>query len=393
MFMLLWAGQSLALLSDAFYIMALVTMLYAATGTAMAAALVPIVRVAALFTGGVLAPVALGRYPLLAVMRLAQAAQWLFLLLATVLSVTDLAIAWLLVPLALSSLADGWIAPARQSLVPRLVPSPLLVRANGWLAATDQGAQLAGWAAGGALVALMGGERLLWFSLVLQGISSASAFLLREDSKGTTDATSVRGWAASIALGWKTIIASRGLRTVAVSDFVEGSAGGVWAGAIMLAFVRERLGRGEDWWGYLNAAYLVGTLAGSMLVLASASRIERSASAVIVWSAAAAGLCTAAFGLSANPWIAASLCLVLGPPTQAMEISKRTLVQRASEAETLPAVLSASGCVAYASFGLSVLAMGAVSDRFGAVIAYGLASVLLLFSALYSFLNRSALRL
>lgn len=398
-FTLLWAGQALALLGDAFYVMALVTVIYGSTGDAAAAALVPAVRVAALFVGGALAPIGLARLPLLRFLKLAQLYQCLWLALAAVLAAGHASPAWLLVPLALSSLADGCIALARQALVPVVVPRERLVAANGLMAVADQTAQFAGWASGGLLAAFMGGAGLLWWSLGLQACSAASVYLLGRDAEpaaaaaGGTAGAGLRAWGADMRRGWAAILASPPLRTLAACDLADGLAGGVWAGAIMLAFVQDRLGQGEAWWGYLNAAYLVGATAGGLAALTLSARVERSLPAVAAAGAALSALLTAGFGAASEPWLAALLCGLLGLPWQAMEIARRSLVQRATPAALLPVVLSALGSVKYVSFGLSVLALGALSDAAGASSAYMAAAGLLALSALYCRSRRSALLL
>jgi hypothetical protein len=42
----------------------------------------------------------------------------------------------------------------------------------------------------------------------------------------------------------------------------------------MLPFVTHVLKKGEAWWGYLNAAYMLGSITGGAVMLALASRLQ-----------------------------------------------------------------------------------------------------------------------
>ena len=45
----------------------------------------------------------------------------------------------------------------------------------------------------------------------------------------------------------------------------ETFAGTIWIGAITMAYVTTVLHKGEEWWGYINTSYYVGTLIGGLL--------------------------------------------------------------------------------------------------------------------------------
>ncbi len=60
-----------------------------------------------------------------------------------------------------------------------------------------------------------------------------------------------------------------------IVDIIEGIASGIWIGGITLAFVREVLHKGENWWGYINTSYYLGTILSSSVLIIISSIIRR----------------------------------------------------------------------------------------------------------------------
>ena len=169
LFRILWASQSLSNLADALYLLAIVTMVYKLTGSALFAALVPLCRVAGQLICGVLAPLIMDRFPLTGLIKLSQLLQViLFAILAAVsLHMNTEKIPFILVIIGLLSLTDGITTPVRNSLIPMYSGPNQLLRANGIMSTTDQTVMMVGWAAGGVLVAWIGSQALLGWTLVM----------------------------------------------------------------------------------------------------------------------------------------------------------------------------------------------------------------------------------
>jgi len=71
----------------------------------------------------------------------------------------------------------------------------------------------------------------------------------------------------------------------------------------------------------------------------------------------------------------------MGPPTEWKEIAKNTLIQSSASPKDLPLILAAINTVRYTAFGLSVLGMGWITDRFSVQYTYLIAAGLTLLSA------------
>lgn len=76
--------------------------------------------------------------------------------------------------------------------------------------------------------------------------------------------------------GWKLLFQNPSLRTVTYMDLIETFAGTIWIGAITMAYVTTILHKGEEWWGYINTSYYVGTLIGGLLAWKMSSYIQNN---------------------------------------------------------------------------------------------------------------------
>ncbi|MDQ0891398.1 putative MFS family arabinose efflux permease [Paenibacillus sp. V4I9] len=267
-------------------------------------------------------------------------------------------------------------------MVPRLVDPARLVKANSLLSTTDQTVQMAGWAVGGVVVALLGWQNTLWLSLVLILISTVSLWWVKGDTvveKGNDKKVSSL---ESMKTGWSTIWRTPTLRIVMMMDVIEGIANGVWAGAISLVYVNEVLHRGTDWFGFINASYFIGTISGGLLVIALSRWVEPRLIVSMIAGSLIFSLMTLGYALTSLPTVALILCMLMGPAYQLRDIAQRTIFQTNVAVSELPKVFAAQGSIIAVTFGVSVLIMGLITDLFGVRIAYLAAAGLFALSAL-----------
>lgn len=181
------------------------------------------------------------------------------------------------------------------------------------------------------------------------------------------------------------------LRVVTTMDVIESIANGVWVAAILLIYVEDVLGKGSDWFGFLNAAYFAGTISGGLLVMLFSGRIEgRLITAMITGSLAIAAM-TFLFALTSSPPLALLLCVLMGPAFQMRDISQRTIFQTRVGAAELASVYAAQGTLLSVAFGVSVMVMGLISDLFGIRVTYLTAGGLFLLSGLLALRLRRTL--
>lgn len=378
-FRALVAGQAAANFGDALAVVSVVTLVYRATGSAAFAALYPLVRVVAGAAAGLIFPAVAARMRLQTVLIAAQGGQVLFLasLAATaVLAAPHPAVLarWYALTFAAAFL-DGWTTPARNALVPRLVEETKLVQANSVLATVDQMVLLVGWLAGGVLVAQLGAVAVLWGAVALYAGATLALFGVREPQERSAAPPSTPKPHRAAKAGWTALWHVPTLRLVTAMDVAEHAVYGVWIGALLLVYVEQALGRGAEWWGYLNAGYYAGTILGGLLVWRAARWVERRLFESMIAGSALVGLLTLGFAVTSVPAVALTLCLLMGPAFQLRDVAQRTLVQRSVDAHLLPAVLAAHGILMNAAFAVSVAGMGLVADILGIRGAYGVAAL------------------
>jgi MFS family permease len=379
-FLFLWLSQSLANLGDVFYTVALVTLVYKVTQNVTFTALVPFFVYTAQLISGLLAPLLLDRMPLQRILLYFQLGKSLILILLCLLTASAVAtqhFALLFLFIFLTSFLDGWTTPARNALVPRLVSEKHLIKANSMLATTDQTVQFIGWASGGLLVAALGSVHVLWSTLVLFLFATVLTLPIRDRTKCHREKNEPGSKLDSIRVGWLTIWQTPPLRVILFMDVLEGIAEAVWMGAILLAFVQEALQLKEQWWGFINASYLVGTIAGSLIVLLFSKWINRRLTMALLISSTCYGMFILIFGMSQSPWGALLCSLLMGPVYQMRDIAQRTISQQNVSLELLPKVLSAQNTLNYATYMISILLMGLIAETLGVRAVYLTASGLL----------------
>jgi len=383
-FQLLWISQSIANLGDSLYILAIVTLIYNITGSAAFAGLFPILRVCAQAISGLAAPLLMDRLRLDSLLWMSEMGQTICFGVMCVLY-NILPSQWL-VPTVLFlvfaiSILHGWGTPARNALVPRLVPSDLLVKANSLLATSDQIVLLIGWSLGGILVAGLGIIQVLGITAMMMFLSTLALFFVKDSSViFPSNQEKQKQW-DRMKEGWRTIWASPVLRTLSFMEIINGIGESIWAGSIILVFVKEVLNKGENWWGFINASNFAGTILGGILIWMMSKKIENRMMFSIFIGSLSIGVFTMAFAFSNNPWFALGMALLIGPPYQLRSVAQRTLLQSHASKESLPKVLAAFGTILFVTYGFSVLLMGWMVDHLGARLVYILTAGLFVFSA------------
>lgn len=168
-FRFLWIGQSMANLGDIFYIVGLISILYASTESPFVLALVPFLNMMGRFSSGMISPLLLNRYPLKTLLVYSQVSKTLLLCLLALILVFHMTLSILVIVSFVFAIAflDGWAAPASQAMLPRLVPENELVKANSVFSIIYETVNLGGWALGGLLVAFLSGQNVILMTVAL----------------------------------------------------------------------------------------------------------------------------------------------------------------------------------------------------------------------------------
>lgn len=406
-FYFLWTTQTAANAADVLYIMALTVLVLDQTNSLVSAALMPLMRSGAQMLSSLIAPLLINRFKLPSLLLLSQTGQFLlFLCLAVYLQLNGehSSLLFVFALVFVMSFLDGWTTPARNALIPRLITNEQgLLKANSLISISDQVVQFAGWGLSGVIVAVMGPSPTLLLTAAIYGLAAAFTLGVREpadsasvqhQSEGSPDNQAVPAASRwhTLTEGWKMIWTMPRLRMLTFMDIIDMLGGSVWVGAFTLAFVQVALGQGEEWWGFINAAYFAGTVSGGVLVLALARTIGNRYLAAMLVGMAGYGVLTVLYALNTSPYIALILVLLMGPFAELSIINRRTLIQRSVAKLMLPKVLSAQASLLHLVFCISLLVMAGLAETFGIVNLYLLAAILTLLALFTGLIGRKTFR-
>jgi MFS family permease len=303
-FTLLWLGSFVSEAGSQMHVIAVSWQVYQLTGDPLAlggigvARIVPLVLLA--LGSGVLAD-ALDRRKLMLFSQIAM------MLCTAALALTSsagiISIWWIYGLTALASAARTLGLPARQAIVPSLVPreqlpAALSLNIISWQAATIMGPMIAGF-----IIAGLGVSWIYWIDTASFIAVIAALLLMRAGAiVGERRAVNLRAALEGLAfvrrntLVWSTMLL----------DFLATFFGS--ATVLLPLFATDLLRAGPQELGFLYAAPSIGAvLASTFLSLKGPLRRQGP---LLLWAVACYGLCTAVFGLSSSFWL--SLAMLIG---------------------------------------------------------------------------------
>ncbi len=260
-------------------------------------------------------------------MLITQTGGALVALWLAVLTFHGLTVVWPLYLLAALGAAVGaFDLPARQALLPMLVPRDHLPNAISLNAIMIQIASVVGPSVGGLLIASFG---LAWMYLA-NAVSFACvivALLLMRDVRDRPAEADAGQKAVSVhaALeGVRFVFQSPLIRSTMLLDFVATFFAS--ATALLPIFAQDILNVGPRGFGWLYAAPAVGSLLASVAMVPLTERINRRGR-TLLWAVAGHGVATAIFGLSRTFWLTFA-CLALTGATDTVSTVIRSVVRQ-----------------------------------------------------------------
>jgi len=371
---LLWIGQLISMAGSMMQGAAVlwhVSLLAGEGHKAIALGIVGLVRVVPIVVfsmlGGVVAD-ALDRR------RLMLVTQTLMTACATVLAVLTfrgLSVSWPVYLLTgLSAAAAAFDAPARQSLMPTLVPRALLPNALSLYSMMFQVASVVGPALGGMVIASwsVGGVYAL---IAASFLAVIVALLLMRDlppraAPGSDGAAAPAiSWAAA-AEGLHFVFGTPLLRSSMLLDFFATFFSS--ATALLPIFAQDILHVGARGYGWLYAAPAAGALLTSAIMVRVVDWIERRGE-VLIGAVAIYGLATVAFGFSRVFWFS-FLCLAITGAADTVSTTFRNLIRQLETPDRLRGRMMGVNMVFFIGGPqLGELEAGLVANWLGAVVS------------------------
>ncbi|MGD7022815.1 MFS transporter [Rossellomorea vietnamensis] len=383
-FRYLWIGQALANGGDVLFIVAVIAAVFNITESALMMSIIPVVITFSRFISSVIAPLILDRFHLKNLLFYSQCFKTALLVVLSLLlflKTGNLLAVFLLV--CCVAFLDGWALPARNAFVPSIVRREDLMGANGFLSTVDQAVQFSAWAFGGILVAFAGVEWTLVLTSFLFLASSLMMFSLPLNSAGIPMKQEKElSFAAKMAEGWGDIWRSSRLRNIFFIYAIESAATVVWIAAILYIYVDQQLGRGEEWWGFINGAFFIGLIAAGVLLLKThrffSGDIYRWLPVALLFTSMA----TLFFGLTSIALLSLIFSVVFGFFDGMKVILLQTAVQHSVSPERLGKVFAAQGAVTTLIFGLFSLGAGFFTEQFGIESVFIVSAILLLLAVI-----------
>ena len=266
---------------------------------------------------------------------------------------------------AVGAAAGAFDAPARQALVPALVPREDLANAISLNTVMVQVAQVGGPALGGVLIAL---TNVGWayvfnaisFLVVVVALSMMRNVPKTERGKGHAgDEMSIK----AAREGLRFVFRSPMIRSTMLLDFFATFFAS--ATALLPIFAQDILHVGPRGYGWLYAAPAVGASLGSLVMVRAVDDIDWRGR-VLVWAVLAYGLSTVVFGFSRVFWLS-FLCLALSGASDAVSMVIRNLVRQLDTPDELRGRMTGINMVFFMGGPqLGELEAGAVANWLGA---------------------------
>jgi MFS family permease len=322
-FRLLWIGEAVSALGDQFALIALPWLALVLTGSALALggvlAVMAIPRAVLMLVGGV----SVDRLSPRRVMLLSNAVRFVALAMLGSIVLAGAAELWMLYVFALVfGIADAFFFPAQTSIVPELVESDQLQRANGIVQGTAQATVLLGPGLAGVVIASLGSSgadpaaagtagiaAALLIDAVTFIVSLVSLWLIRPRAHAERPPSSMLD---DMRAGFAYVLKSPGLRVLVVLSLAANLliVGPFEVGIPVLAY--SRLPEGAAAFGVLMAAFGGGSLGGLVLASVLPAPSPSRFAVVVIGATALAGASLVGLPFVRSTALAAALIAISG---------------------------------------------------------------------------------
>ena len=368
-FRLIWAGLLVSFTGSMMQNAALlwhVSLLVPPERKGLALGLVGLVRIVPVIVFSMIAGVVADVWDRRKLMLVTQTAAALVALALAGIAFANVRHLWLIYLLAAAGSAVGaFDLPARNALVPTLVPREHLPNAISLNTIMFQTAAVAGPSLGGILIAVSNVGSAYVANAISFGFVVAALLLMRDlperqpPAPGSRDEVS---WHAALE-GLRFVFGAPLIRSTMLLDFFATFFSS--AMALLPIFAQDILSIGARGYGWLYAAPAVGAVAMSVIMVPMTERIRRRGP-TLLWAVIGYGAATAVFGLSRSFWLT-FLCLAMTGATDTVSMIIRNVIRQLETPDRLRGRMTGVNMVFFMGGPqLGELEAGAVANWFGA---------------------------
>jgi ENTS family enterobactin (siderophore) exporter len=282
--------------------------------------------------------------------------------------------------------AGVFFEPAKLAILPEIVTPGRLLRANSLFSTSENLTEILGWAVAGLLLASVNTSVAFRLDAVTFAVSAAALLLMRYRApvRAAADHTVSAFW-AELREGFRFLARDRGLRanTVMIVVCVAGLGA---AYPLTFLFAIDVLDGGAGAFGALEAAVGAGFLAGSLALVALASRVHKGRAMIV--GLAVMGVCLALVAAAESVWVAAVPLAVFGTANAIVLIAVDTYLQQVVPHGMRGRVLGTRFTITQGTYALSVLVGGALAAVVDVRILFIVAGAIVAVSSLVGLLTR-----
>jgi MFS family permease len=224
---------------------------------------------------------------------------------------------------AATSAAGAFDAPARQALIPNLVPRDDLPNALALNTIVFQFASVAGPSLAGLTIGV-GGVAWAYAFNALSFLAVLVGLLMMRDARPASGTTRSDISLRAAAEGLRFVFASPMIRSTMLLDFFATFFSS--ATALLPIFAQDVLRVGARGYGLLYAAPAVGALAAGIVMVRAVDLIDRRGP-MLLWAVAVYGAATVVFGVSTTFWLTFA-CLAVTGAADTVSMVLRNIVRQ-----------------------------------------------------------------
>lgn len=377
----LWVGQAVSYFGDMMNTTGLAIMLFLVSRSASVVALGLIAKAVPTILFGLLAGSIVDRFNRQRLMVSAD-------IIRAILTVTIpfLAMHWLpgvFICVFFVATASAVFNPAKQAIIPNLVPAELLVKANSLVLSSERTMELLGYAAAGVIAAAISWTPLFLIDAATYLFSAVTLLGIPDRIRRTQEA--VPRILQDVLEGMRFIAGSRALRsTMALAAMVALFAGMTFPTLVVLAY--EALKAGPSGYGLLEAAIGAGAVIGALAAPQLMSRYK--AGLLMLTGVAGCGATYALTGLLGSLPFALAFLFLCGIASTVYFVPLISVIQREAPDYIRGRVMSSRFLLVQAGLLGGMAMAGPLTNRLGASLVFVAAGGLLLGAALLGFAFR-----
>jgi len=373
-FRLLWIGQAVSYFGDTMNTAGLAIMLYVLTRSASVVALGLIAKALPTIIFGLIAgPLVdgLNRQRLMIMADIVRA--------ILTITIPFFGLVWLpgvFIAVFLVATASAFFNPAKQAIIPNLVPGRLLVRANSLISSSEKTMELLGYSLAGIIAAAVSWIPLFLVDAATYLISAVSLLGVPDIAARSRARTLHLG--RDIAEGAKFVIGNGVLRSTMALTLVATVFFGMTT-TILVVMAYGPLHAGAGGYGLIEAAIGAGAIVGAIIAAGLLNRVR--AGALLLAGVAGVGIANVLVGFSQSLVLTLVFLLFGGILNMVYYVPVISVTQREAPDRVRGRVMSTRFLLVQAGYLTGMAAAGPLSDRLGAPLVFIIGGLFLILAA------------